>query len=567
MGPESALAKLACAVALRLVPPGYLAALRPLQRGVGGDVEMASRDIMSLMAAAEATALLDGTNAFGSLHRHVILQTIYATPELAPLHAILGWLLEPEGSIGFYDSSGGIVTRIPSTAMRLQEAHPAVTFTLYLDDVTITGPAMEVATAVKETARVFGEVGIAINAAKSMSVVRSTAAPDDWPLPITATGVVRVLGAGYPVEPTADLPAWIKQRATDSSEKLFESLRACRLGRCVAMRILRVCAAPRMNFLIRTHAPEVTGEACAWFDSELSTTLRHLVGVALDPRAEEIAQLPARLGGLGLRRTAETAPLAFASVGVKLAQHKRQAEVDEARHKAVFATLSGQDQAWLTSGAKANRPLHQEECILADPAFTAWIRQRLFLRVLPPTVKCSCGMDATNIHVLSCPRLAGNPRIYRHDAILDALAGEITAAAGGITRLEPASGQANRSRPDIVHVAPVGRFAADVTVATPGTGPVHTLGRAAATRAAARKSQAWGPWAEARGVDFVPFVLEATGASTKENAAWLRRLLQHTTTTGANAAAQQVLGAAVAAMLHGQLALFNSASGSCSIGG
>lgn len=321
-----------------------------------------------------------------------------------------------------------------------------------------------------------------------------------------------------------------------------------------------------MNFLIRTHEPDKTAPACKWFDAEMSSTLRYLVGLTLDDRAAQIARLPARLGGLGLRQSAETAPLAFASVGVKHAQHKLQKEVDEARHKAILASLSGQDRAWLASGAKANRPLYQEECILSDPAFTAWVRQRLLLRVLPPTIRCSCGADATNAHVLACPRLAGGPRIYRHDAILDALAGEITAAAGGVTRLEPASGQANRSRPDIVHVAPVGRFAADVTVATPGTGPVHTQGQPAATRAASRKSHIWSAWAEARGIDFVPFVLEATGASTKENAAWLRRLLQHTTTTSIGAASQQVLGAAVAAMLHGQLALFNSASGSCAIG-
>ncbi len=84
----------------------------------------------------------------------------------------------------------------------------------------------------------------------------------------------------------------------------------------------------------------------------------------------------------------------------------------------LHALLSQQQIAWIQSSAKANQPFFHEDCLLEDKAFVAWSRQRLLIRVLAPTTKCHCGEDASNMHVLTCGRLAGNPRIFRHDAVV-----------------------------------------------------------------------------------------------------------------------------------------------------
>lgn len=579
--PESAMAKLASATALQLVPASYLSSLRPLQQGVGGDVEMTARCLMQEMDASEAAVLLDGTNAYGSIHRSKILHEVFSCPELAAVHGLTSWLLAPSASVGFYangklaatiESSRGVrqgmllgplyfAVGLHRTAMQLQERFPQVQFTLYLDDITLTGTAAAVAAALEPTVAAVGDVGVTINESKSIAFFRGLP-PENWKIPL-ASGVLRVLGAGYATGANDDVTAWVLKEAKTSAD-FFAALRQLPLSKMAALRLLRGSGIPRMNFLLRTHAPEKTATATLWFDGEVRTTLRHLVGMTLDDTAMEVAQLPARLGGLGLRSTAETAPLAFSSVGAKGRQRELQAEVDNARRARL--QLAPRDMAWLNSASSANRPLYQEECLLGDSAFTAWVRQRLFLRVLPPQCRCTCGEDASNTHVLVCPRLAGGPRIFRHDAVVDTLAAAITEVAAGTTRVEPPSGQANRSRPDIMHCASVGRFATDVTVATPGTVTVmSTTALAAAAAAGKKKSDLWGNWALTRGIDFAPFVLEATGAAPKEGAAWLRRIFRHCS-GGTQDAVEFVMGRCVHALLHGQLALFTAAAGTQALG-
>lgn len=248
-----------------------------------------------------------------------------------------------------------------------------------------------------------------------------------------------------------------------------------------------------MNFLIRTHSAADSYASSKWFDEKVRWVLHALAGgpFPTDSIHQQIAQLPARLGGLGLRSTEEIAPFAAVS-RLKGEQHAHQVKLDEARLQKVERNLTGQQKAWLNSGAIANQPITHEECILGNPAFRLWIRQRLLLRACAENTICACGQDANNMHVLTCPRLVGNPKIFRHDSVVRRLGATLLDVVGGCVTFEPSAGGLNKARPDAILTLPVGTFATDVTIATPGSLSVaneSTL--AAASVALKRKQQQW----------------------------------------------------------------------------
>jgi hypothetical protein len=202
--------------------------------------------------------------------------------------------------------------------------------------------------------------------------------------------------------------------------------------------------------------------------------------------------------------------------------------------------------------------------MLDDTPFRVWLRQRLLIRVLPEGERCCCGENATNIHVLTCGRLSGNPRIFRHNGIMESLETSALGFAAATVRSEPVSGGANRSRPDLIITTMSGKYATDVTVATPGTLATAGLGAGAAASAASRvKRDAWQPWAQAYGMNFCPFVVEATGTLHTEIFPWLRRIFRDRSICPADTC-RVVADRAVAAMLKNQVALFVAASGNIS---
>ena len=80
--------------------------------------------------------------------------------------------------------------------------------------------------------------------------------------------------------------------------------------------VLALCAVPRANHLLRTVPPSVSAGYAAAHDDLLWETLLKLLGeephdaqhLAL---ARLVAELPVRLGGLGLQSAARTAPAAY----------------------------------------------------------------------------------------------------------------------------------------------------------------------------------------------------------------------------------------------------------------
>ena len=77
--------------------------------------------------------------------------------------------------------------------------------------------------------------------------------------------------------------------------------------------LLNHCAAPRTNYYPRFLQPSISRELAHLSNENLKGCLSRLIGIGIasDDPAAVIAQLPLRLGGLGIRSAQRTAPAAY----------------------------------------------------------------------------------------------------------------------------------------------------------------------------------------------------------------------------------------------------------------
>ena len=291
--------------------------------------------------------------------------------------------------------------------------------------------------------------------------------------------------------------------------------------------------------------------------NKVASVFSRLVGIRLDPTAAQIAQLPGKMGGFGLRKMTDISTFAPRCMD-KGEQHLATAKMDEARRDALFSSLSGLERSIVLASSKSSRPLVDASLNLGDRAWTVWARQRLLLRVLPPGVKCVCGGNATNDHVNTCARLS---KLHKHDDVLDALAMGIAACGKHCHKEPPAAPGFSKARPDIRS----DDYVTDVMLTYPGVSSLFATAPApfaAAKRAAHGKEKKWTAWAEARGYLFTPFIVESTGGILGESRRWLRLVIGDadspiTITTMLS----HITGQVVRAALKGAVALFAGACG------
>ncbi len=129
-------------------------------------------------------------------------------------------------------------------------------------------------------------------------------------LPAHLNGI-EVLGSPIGTE------AYVAEAARErlrQEKKLLDKLRAP-LTNQTAWLLLSFCAAPRANHILRTLPPSLAriyGEA---HDEAVRSTLGEIMGLSNhlidDPQFRQRAQLPLRLGGLGLKSSTRTAPCAY----------------------------------------------------------------------------------------------------------------------------------------------------------------------------------------------------------------------------------------------------------------
>jgi hypothetical protein len=150
---------------------------------------------------------------------------------------------------------------------------------------------------------------------------------------------------------------------------------------------------------------------------------------------------------------------------------------------------------------------------------------------------------------------------------MDALELGLKEETSAVVRKEPTSGGANRTRPDLIVTNTGGRLATDVTIATPGTVSSANGGEQAAAQSASRKKRdVWQRWSDVHGMDFCPFVGEASGSFLREALPWLRRILSGRSLVMQDACTV-IMDRCIVAMLTAQVVFFTAAGGSLEFAG
>lgn len=273
----------------------------------------------------------------------------------------------------------------------------------------------------------------------------------------------------------------------------FQKLEESEASLFARMKILQYCAVGKPTFLLRTHPPEATAESAAEFDSRINQCITRWLG--RDASGSRIVTLPMRMGGLGLRRTVEIAPLAFAARETG-EQKKATAELDERVLSEIATAQSEQQQAIMNSFASV--PLPE----VNDDALRVHLRERLLLHTSTQTTCGACSEAASQWHVHLC-RGVNEERISRHDHIVKCLR---RAAEVRYVVQEEHSVRHTRHRPDLKIYTDGVAAPMLVDVSVTFVGSVSGTGRAIAKVEQDKRAKY-----QAVGVTVEPFVIGNTG--------------------------------------------------------
>ena len=336
----------ASALSLRTLPEGALSnLLAPIQLGLGSPAgaEAVIHKVQTLLELHPGHVLLslDFANGFNSMFRHVMLERLYALPELSPLWRIadLGYgvpsplhLFNRDELVASLTSQRGsrqgcvLGTLLFCLGLQpiLEDAArglPDLNVSAYIDDIAAVGPLDQVDIFFRRLVESAPTLGLALSLPKSSllwSSPSSQPVPDairEWAnhrsIPLVC-GAVPLLGSMVGQDPV------LRQRfAADKVAALapfFSALAHPRFTAQAAFILLRVCALPKFNFLCRTLPPRLTSAACAAFDKSVlnaAVSILHLERDSLSALVLQLLAFPTSYGGFGLRRMELAAPAAF----------------------------------------------------------------------------------------------------------------------------------------------------------------------------------------------------------------------------------------------------------------
>lgn len=459
-----------------------------MQMGVGpaANVEAAVHLARKQLATHGHAIAIDCSNAYNTVHREAIWRAVTANDGLWPIQRLAAWSLRPTHLCVM--SAGQTVRRMRSaqgvrqgsvlgpllfslaiqpTLVRVRNTVD-VEITAYLDDITVSGKPLELQKAFDATADNLMAIGLMVNVAKTTFISSSAShiARNGTQALAPNAGVVKVMGAAMQASQHKEQQsAYVLQRMK-KYEGFFSALSQSPAGLWARMAILQKCGVPRANFLLRTHEPDVACEAAVWFDSTVEATLRTMTGA--DALTSDIAGLPERMGGLGLRPQTDLLEFAYETSrdGLKGRQRDLSEQVDLSRLDGILAQMPERDAVVRRSFLKA--PLRALQ--LSDEAMRGAVRERMFLPTVAEGV-CACGSPLDTYHLQACAHYSA-ARISRHDRIVHVLAR--AAERRFATRVEPARLVPNsRERPDLRVLMVGGDLTLDVAVAFVGsvTGP------------------------------------------------------------------------------------------------
>jgi hypothetical protein len=366
--------KLAALMSVASVKGEFKVIFDPIQLGVGceGGSERASLLIRSRKDACGPGGCVvscDFKNAFNTRDRAGIVEAMFKQKQLAPVWRIFHWAYRAPSRL-IVTMGGGVIADIPSSDgvrqgdplsslgygvsvhpvyQEVDRAHPNVLVVAIVDDLTLSGPADDVADAFEHLVKLAKDNHMPLNVQKSKFFGPSGPDGEACCKRLSALGLrqcvdgMSVLGVplGYnrscPVgTDEASIADWAIERVMNDSA-FYELIANELLPVQQAMLLLRVCGLPKVNFISRSLPPRVTMGAMLAFDERIVRAALLKLGLSSslpsDSALKQLA-LPISRSGFGLRRFELTCFPAFwgataqSAVALSNALHTGHADVD-----------------------------------------------------------------------------------------------------------------------------------------------------------------------------------------------------------------------------------------------
>jgi len=293
------------------------------------------------VTAKRALLKLDLSNAFNSCDRARVLQELYDTPELSALHRLADFGYSAPSALLLEGCEG--LSILSSNGVRQGDPLSALLFCLYLrkpleqlvgktkvrvyaffDDLNITGTPTQLKEALAELQRLLAPISLQCNTAKShFAYFHAETAPLLRSAKETLATAniemherwIETVGAIVGKDEAAISEGITNMLEHDAGrDTFFYRLQLPQLKVQSAMLLLRQCAVPQLNYLLRCTPPSCIRQHAVTFDRlVLDAAHTKLVVHASEATARSIRLLraPLRKGGYGLTSAEATSPAAY----------------------------------------------------------------------------------------------------------------------------------------------------------------------------------------------------------------------------------------------------------------
>ncbi|PWU89419.1 putative SLACS reverse transcriptase [Trypanosoma cruzi] len=464
--------------------PALKTCFKNLQYGVGNNIELAIEKVRQDFRIKGSVAMLDGRNAYNAISRTAILSAVYGNTHGAHCGGSHDSCWARKGWWGFYENGQLVHSWTSTRGVRQGMVLGPGLFSIGTIATLANWKAASPTPASRRTwttlrwrhhraclgryARRHPERCVPWASRRTRTRRRSSIQTTSGHARGVHPAVCPRSRCGNSKRPRERADYAVCATQGEETDRLFRAIVELPFAKHTQWRLLSVSALPRVTFLLRTHAPVHTRAAAEWFDDRVTGVLGVIMDGPVTKRARDIAALPVRRGGCGLRRKGDCG-VCYACLGEKGKQHALTDELDAKHQSDLYETLQGPDRKVFVSNtaAGAGRPLTDPQVHADDRGFSTYLRERLLVRVLPEGQKCVCGADASNEHVHTCTRLQQNPRTTRHDMINMTFANGLR-LCGFQCGMEPRLTEASRRRPDILIVGLDTYAITDVTVTYAG---------------------------------------------------------------------------------------------------
>jgi len=316
-----------------LIPGGVETVIHKVRATISGPVEHQCNEKVGVL-------WVDVENAFGKIARDKVLDTVAKLSALAPLRGLIAATYLKESPIVLKDRNGDVTEVIPSSqgvrqgdplggllfAATLQSALTEIAtiprvfdVNAVYDDIYITmGKLGNIEDVVAQVKAALAKLGLELNASKCRFI---------WPH--QDQDPPEMGNSGIPLERD---PFWAlgtllnSNECSTKSETLLNDLLEeqhqfgsrlveAQLPSQGALQLLVMSMIPKMTHFARTTPPSLSVPTATAFDKIVMEVAKTTLGLPenLNDRAVQQMRLPVKMGGLGLRPVAETAPFAYFS--------------------------------------------------------------------------------------------------------------------------------------------------------------------------------------------------------------------------------------------------------------